>query len=468
MSPKQAAESEASNEKDRGGIRDWASKFGALKALYGTTRREIAEGVLGDGATEQSIESLTDALRTWHESRPTRTVGPRFVKGLAKRIKEMGSDRELRALENIIVDGSYLDFVSCVPIKHRDGFPDAGLTVNRNDVDYRHIWTNRHAQLETVASGFRTRRIDHRLYYLSPESVAIWDAVIDSDRYRQYGDCKQALRQLVESEFWEKFFERDATDGIVMLGGGTPQKDLLAIRHALLHNKGRTLQYALVDYGWPMLKNTLGFVERSLRRDDLLQRVEIEPIEWDFLDLKGAGVKLVREGKNVCWLIPGGTVGNLNEGALFQSVKSVAHVGDLFVVGADTLHPGEAKAATDVKEKYDIPEVKRFVESPIRSAWHDLKLQGNIEDVLKNVQVDTVPPDRNTFSSVPGATTLEVFMELDDRHITLLTSTRYDADQFVAFARGKGFALDHVVESALAKHFKQFVFRYMGQSGIAG
>lgn len=309
-------------------------------------------------------------------------------------------------------------------------------------------------------SGFAKGRIDHKLYYMSPDSVEIWTAVIDAGQYRQYDECKAAYVDLVNTALWREFFLCASSDGLVMLGGGAPPKDLIAIRSVLDLAPDKRLNYALVDFSPFMLESTFHIVDATLLREQRRSRVRMYLVKWDFLDMSGVADKLRRRGQNVAWLLPGGTIGNLDERDVFAAVANVATPGDLFVIGADTLSPDDASPVKNsVKEKYEIPEIKRFVESPIRAAWHDLGLDGSIEATLNLVQVRLVEGDDNRHSAVPAATTVEVFLVIAGRKVTLLTSSRYSDKHFIAFAEQYGFSLSATIPSPLNPRYKQFVFR---------
>lgn len=153
--------------------------------------------------------------------------------------------------------------------------------------------------METAKSRFAKGRIDHKLYYMSPDSVEIWKAVIDAGQYRQYDECKAAYVDLVKTALWREFFLCARSDGLVMLGGGAPPKDLIAIRSVLDLAPDKRLNYALVDFSHPMLKSTFHVVDAALLREQRKSRVKMCLVEWDFLDMSGIADKLRRRGQNV-------------------------------------------------------------------------------------------------------------------------------------------------------------------------
>lgn len=85
-----------------------------------------------------------------------------------------------------------------------------------DDATYHHVWISRRPAVETATSGFAKGRIDHKLYYMSPDSVEIWKAVIDAGQYRQYDECKAAYVDLVNTALWREFFLCACSDGLVI------------------------------------------------------------------------------------------------------------------------------------------------------------------------------------------------------------------------------------------------------------
>lgn len=453
------------------GIRDWEIKRDALRALFGVwADRELAKAILGLTDTESSysddVENLAGSFKSWYDHNPTGVTGTRFVRCLETRLSEKGCiAKNIRA---VIVNGTYLEFYALLPDDVRAGLPtptNSGLQNTedrvRDEDPYHNIWISRNAVSDTAKAGFRRGRIDQKLYYLSPDSVDIWKGVVDAGQYRQYDECKSALHAVTEEAVWCTFFSSELADGAIMLGGGAPPKDLSIIRSMLeLVPQHIRVNYALVDFSYYMLTSSFHLIDATLINEKRRVRVNLIPIVWDFVDLSGAGARLRRPGKNVVWLLPGGTIGNLNERHLFGSVARESMPGDLLVIGAETIAFGDEEASTALLiNKYCIPEVQKFVETPLRSVWHELKLDGNIQKVLDRVAVHVVDGVYNDHSSVPKAATVEISLGVNKRKIVLLTSTRYDEGAFVAFAATFGFKHEGTVPSPLNPRYKQFVFR---------
>jgi uncharacterized SAM-dependent methyltransferase len=209
-------------------------------------------------------------------------------------------------------------------------------TVDLDAVDHP-IWVSRLASLEAAKDGLKRGRIDQRVYYLNPDSADYWKDLISSEQYHQYTECKEALEKLVAKPAWVDFFENAKGDGIVMLGGGSPTKDLVLIKSLLdLSPANATVHYALVDISQYMLMSAFRLIDSALRQMQIRSKVHITTLCWDFMDLIGARRRLRRDAKNVAWALPGGTIGNLDELHFFESIAAKAAPGDLLIIGAET------------------------------------------------------------------------------------------------------------------------------------
>jgi hypothetical protein len=466
---------------DDHGIVDWDLKWKSFEFLFGAlSNREMASAILGyapnDRAHHQDVESVSGSFKSWGNHKPTGNAGRLFVAGLTKRLQEFGCQHP--NIPGIIVSGIYADYYDIIPEAHRKGLvkplrPDHWEEQDflKDDDEYHPLWVARNAMIETAKDGLVRGRIDQKLHYLIPDAVENWKAIIDSGQYRQYDECKASLYALTEGEEkseWRKFVRDGNADGIVMLGTGSPTKDIILIE-SLLSNfpSDKIVHYAMIDFSGYMLEWSLRIVDTALRRTKNRQRVKLTPLKLDFMDLSGVDTLLRRPGKNVAWFIPGGTIGNLNERKLLRSVARHAMVGDIFVVGAETVltdSPGSSKPA--LKHKYESSAIRKFVEAPLRSVWHDVGLSGDIRTVSDNITIDVVDGISNEHSTVDGAISVEVSITMNDRKIVLLTSTRYDESKLIAFAEREGFYHQTTIKSPLNLLYKQIVFGFNGRPSM--
>lgn len=450
-------------------ITDWKAKLAAIDIVFGSSSaRERAEFILGKEASEDEIEQLRTSFRSWHRSDPIGHVGRRCMKCLAARLEEIGCAQE--NIAEIVRNGTYRDFYNLLPESRRHALPvPASATAEPADGaqqdSFHGMWIACDEAIETTRSALRNGRIDQKFHYLSPDAWEIWKGVIDSGSYHQYDECKHALQELCDQELWSGFFASDGADGVVMLGCGAPSKDIAIIDSMLLHTRQARLHYALVDFSHYMLIWSFRSVDGRLRNltEGQRERIDFHLVECDFLKLGGAGHLLRRKQQPVAWFILGGTIGNLNEREFFLSVSNDAEPGDLLVVGCETVgHDANGDKKTYLKKKYNTPELKRFIETPLHAVWRDLRQDENLKHALNRIKVDVVDGEHSGYSVVEGTLTVEMSLTVNRRKIALLTSSRYDEEHFKRFALHYAFRHALTVSSPINSDYKLFVFRFEG------
>jgi len=238
-----------------------------------------------------------------------------------------------------------------------------------------------------------------------------------------------------------------------------------------------------------MLHASFQEVDASLTDSGQKPKVNLRPLVRDFMDLSGTTEIIRPSGKNVAWFILGGTIGNINEEEFIQSIRREARAGDLFIIGAETVGAETRETMRDLLvSKYKNTAVRNFVMAPLRAAWHDLQIGGDISRAFDKILVDVTVGKENIHSAVPRAATVELsvmssakgfaaFMHRvmgaprlqeskDNRKIVLLTSTRYDEIELVRFVARRGFQLQETVTSPLNSLYKQFVFSLLPSGKI--
>jgi len=462
------------------GIRDWALKLEALDILFGaSTRVGLAKAILGDPTGVEyedgtsDVSKIAGSLKSWFTSDPNQKTGELFLKALAARLTEMGTTAHTNSIISVVKRDPYRNFYQLIPIGRREGLPtpadpstnSAGPIVE-DSADFHPLWIRRIAPVETASAAYQRGRIDQKFHYLSLDSAAIWEGIIESRIYQQYEECSAALALLCKDQLWRGFFGDQQVDGAVMLGCGAPSKDIVILESmADLAAPNTQLHYAMVDFSNFMLKSSFYKVDKMLRNRGLHGRVALRPIECDFLYLSGTDKFLRRPDRRVAWIISGGTIGNLNERHFFDSVAAAAAPGDLLVIGAETIVQNSADDTNDeLARKYDTPEIRALVEAPMYSVWRELHKddhdQKKLRAALGDIVVKVVDGERNGHSVVKGSRTVEVSMADGRQKIVLATSTRYDEKEFLAFAAGKHFKHGTTVPSPTNPNYKQFVFRF--------
>lgn len=432
---------------------------------------DLAAKMLGVGLLNEVTSSVANCFGKWHmgSSGAVNPTGPnsiKFVNGVVEWFQAKGC-LEL-GIRPIFIKGTYQDFYNMIPVKQRGGLTlpndHPRISPQDNDTITYSIHHSVNEKPDTATKGFVRGRIDQKLLFLNSDSAEMWRGLIASEDYRQYEECREALILFLKSPVWTEFFKSGQGAGAVMLGGGAPKKDTEIIWSMLeLLPENTNFSYVLIDFSTEMLKATRRSIFRKLTSHSV-RSVKLEPLESDFMDLHGlTNTLLPRDGKNVAWFLPGGTIGNLNEEDLFRSIASKAHPGDLVVVGAETFVPDSG--LDHVLSKYKNNRAFRLiVENPFRNAWHAQDLGPGVEEVLKGMEIAPVDGYQKGYSVVAGAITIETSVKVGSRTIVLLTSTRYKEQEFVDLASKLGFRQEGAaVASPRNEHYKQFVFCYAGE-----
>lgn len=450
------------------GIRDWLEKRQVLETLFGVwTNDELARKVLGESSTADEQGQVAGSFKSWKTHRPSGSSGRLFCSRLVDRVVEMGSAASEEKIRATIVTGSRDEFVALLPPERRVGLKVADATSPNSfsfalDETHVPIYVLRAAPTETLRSAFERRRIDQKFHYLTPDAAAIWKAVVDCGVYRQYAECHASLSLLCESENWRAFFKDGAGNSCVMLGCGAPSKDILLINAMLGAVPSDTIvNYTMIDFSNFMLKASSHVVDSIISNRGISKRVNLHRVEDDFQTLNSREKLLPEPDRSAIWLITGGTIGNVNERDFFSSMRRVARPDDLLVISAETVPPGIATPPIDVlRKKYDTPEVRRFVETPLHSLWREMGWPSeDLQQALKRIAVDVVNGEQYGHSTVRNSLSVEVSLMVNRRNLVLLTSTRYEEGELVSFARERGFQLVESIASPINPNYKQMVFR---------
>lgn len=449
-----------SHREQKVGVVDWKLKQAALHTMFGTSyAKELAARVVGERTDES--DAYANSMTTWTISKPKGNI--RFFTLLLQRL-EISS----QITPQTLVECSYDQFVSLLPENRKQSLPHnrpstlMGTIVDYSEAVYHPMWMPKSITFETAREAINRGRVDQKLLYLNPDAAERWQRVINAFKYPTYEECKSSLRDLTQRQVWKDFAASSKTDGIIMLGAGSPSKDLVLINSMINEkNSESTVHHTSVDISFYMLLSSLRIVDGNLRGDSKRQHVRLITLIWDFMNLQGSDDHIRRETKNVAWVLPGGTIGNLDEGAFVDSLISRTIKDDLLIVSAEIIDEDDSESQKEnIIAKYNNKEVVDFVTIPLRSIWHDLDLPHNVEDAVKKLKFELVEGDKNKYSNVPKSKTVEVSIELPDKnHLVLATSTRYYESEFIKFVEKGGFEHLEGVSSKLNPNFKQFMFR---------
>lgn len=462
------------------GVPDLELKLQICKFLLGAyTDVELAERVFRGSATQQFALKVADNFRKWAKHRPTMQGGPRrFWDRLALELKcdeavtgvmlinadidrfigYLPEGRQGRAQE-LLADirsrkGETLNFVVAF------GPPLAGRAPG---LDANVIWLRHEGPLETLATGFRAGKIDQKHYYLDPDSAKAWGRLVNADAYPTYDHCKSGLQVLFDSEPWKELVKSSQPLSAVMLtGGGAPTKDLLLMKSLLAQTEfTKPLHYHLLDISFYMLIDSRSWIYEHGPTVDGFDRLHLALIYHDVLKMTSVDRELFHKHGKAVFAITGGTIGNFSEAAFFRSLGRAAEDGDLLIISADTVDgvPSDSVEKTLI-QKYNNPALRKFIEPVVRGVVSESRAPESASTAVKRIDVKLRPGKDTNASDVPSSWSVNVRLNIDNRDISLVTSTRYESSELIKYASRFGWEEIHQVASPLNPHFKQFLFRW--------
>jgi Histidine-specific methyltransferase, SAM-dependent len=440
-------------------MRDWSIKKEALCQYFAVyTLSELVRCVYNESA--DLLKTMQDAIRKWDDNpqQVVRGAGGTFANALAIAITtEKVCAQQIR---NSFLGGSYNDFYNSFPVDTRYKLPPPNNDLENEVASYFPIQMPLKTPYVDAFTTVKNGRVDQKYHYISHDSAKLWRNVVDSGVYRQYEECKSALEALCNEAIWREFFSKTSSDGIVSLGGGSPSKDIFLINNVLeIKLASSRINYALVDFSSFMLTDSMRLIEATLINQKKRVYVNLDCLCEDFLNLQYSS-KLRRPGKNIAWIIPGGTLGNLDESRFFDSIAKVAESGDLLIVGVDTIVETTESAVANATKKYESTALNQLVGTPLRHIWHDLQINMSLDTAMSRVVKKPISGAENIYSEVDGAVTIEISIEIDSRKIVLATSTRYLGEKLIELAAAYGFSHKQTVASSLSPTFKAFAFKY--------
>ncbi len=444
------------------GIRDWAAKRSFLRAVYDEANdKSLVINVVGTRVSRHEkmdvAEKCYDTFRRWNRSSPTSPSSLEFWKWIIK-------THNLNVRAPTLWSCTIEEFISHFPPSDAEvniavgqllEDPRADLDEETKDQLRKKYQTKLAGELDDAAvfreytvgcsetvsfegpqTGMQNGRIQHAQFYTVPEAAVAWAELVDSENYRMYLDCLLSLEELVLSQFWLDAIEDGRHSVAVILGGGgSPEKDWI-LAQSLLRAVNR-LELILTDISIYMIGESAKVLQRRIARKKLASRIEPAYRVCDFLKLDEQFFRQENWG-SVVWALLGGTIGNVPaEIDFFRSIKGPSKVGDLLVVGVDTIDDGESEdqMANRMSTQYRSKELDALLLTPLmgKTGWDP-----HSPEPLVNV---TVSGSRNPHSDVPSSRTAVFstpFGGPNDKDITLATSTRYVAGEFIAYARRFG------------------------------
>jgi hypothetical protein len=241
-------------------------------------------------------------------------------------------------------------------------------------------------------------------------------------------------------------------------GGGSPEKDWV-MATSLLGASGK-LDIVMVDISHYMIHGSISHLRRRLAKDGLSQNVTVWNGVCDFLKLDELFVRR-KEWQHVVWNILGGTIGNVSEREFFRSIKGPSRVGDLLVVGLDTLDGlSDKEFEQRMADQYRSREVDDLLLSPVR--W--IAPERQIDDPERRVTVSVAggAGRGNPHSDVPNTRTVVCSTSppaATGPATILATSTRYRLEDFLIYARRFGWEHLGTQQASSVSTFRQLLLR---------
>lgn len=314
---------------------------------------------------------------------------------------------------------------------------------------------------ESIRAGLKKMQIDTAHYYLEAEAAESWNRLILAEEYPTYDQCKAGLNELMKREAWKTALnDANVRTAVMLAGGGAPTKDLVILRSLLKHAPASSrISMFLVDTSDFMLYTSFAWLNASLPAVPGHDRVDIQMVNDNVLNLSQCRATFRREGGGVLFAITGGTIGNLKEGGLFAAIERVAGQGDLLIISADTVDESAPEDNEhELIAKYKNEEMLAFIASGVGKVMRELKLKEPLEAVLDRV-TPRFTPDASGFSDVPGSWSFRLVLPTESGEVTLVSSTRYTASHLIAFANAHGWVSICTVPAPSNTHYMQFAFR---------
>ena len=314
--------------------------------------------------------------------------------------------------------------------------------------------------LPTIQEGLASGHIDQSLYYQNTDAVNRWYSITNDEFYTGFDQCKTGLLKLNRHQNWIEFINHEKCDGVVMLcGGGAHSKDSVLIK-ALLEaaqnksNKSEKFRYTLIDRSSAMLELSRTKLEELIDKKGGADQIEIKALRRDVMGMNGS--EPVRGDGNLAWFITGGTLGNLDEKAFFESISRVSKTGDLLVIGVGCFEENHDIDLESLAKEYERDVVKDLVAVPLSAVWSSLSVEESIDEALASIHVEALTDEH---SDVPGAVTVVAKLSSSSLgEIILFKSSRYDEKQLIDFAAKIGWQHSISIEG-LDNSFKQIVFQ---------
>jgi len=337
----------------------------------------------------------------------------------------------------------------------------SGLHTAHIDIDHHHY---------DISNAIRNRRLDQTYLYFDRQSAKNWKALTKANRYPTFRYCLDTLSAFTTSEWCSESVDAGQIASVVMLGAGSPQKDMVILDRFAQSNSydhQHPLNYLIVDTSAHMILETIKDL-RDFGAERYKKFVNMVTVIADFMKLQhiqdclaDQGVSIRgKEGKAV-YFIPGGTISNVDEEQFMKSVRAVSLRGDFLVIGVEFIDESDKERyKAKLKSKYDHEDLRRLVIPPIFWA---------LSDTEKKEAITAITDPGQTFigvnvleiegpSSLKNLITVSVTAKIDGRPVVLAKASRYRKDEFISFVNQYGYELLGFVPHKDEPQYNQAIF----------
>jgi hypothetical protein len=424
----------------------------------------------------QDVSSFADNIRKYSLGvNPNGTTGTLYINAVLKLLAEVGIKEP--NLRSIYINSSFDKFCSIIPHNIIYKWPklEKLLQLSRNKSASNlltktfMIPSNSPVDIEEM---FENRNIDQLIIYESEKAALSWSMVLNNRAYKQYEECEQALKKLLQSTQWTDFINHSLPDGFVKFGAGSTSKDKIIVEHYHpLMEKGHKINFCLVDYSAAMLAISNEEFSSAISNGELRHsdKINFYNIKTNFLTLTNFRHRnkrhnhIRRKKVPIAFFITGGTIGNLNEAEFLQSVKKVAEPGDMLIICCEMVPETiNDKYREKLLKKYNHVDAKNMLSPVLKLIWYLLD-KGTYDDdaIYKLIQPKIMEGRIPCVTCVSGSVSVVFEVVCEEGDVRLITSTRYNQEKFIAFAEEHGFKLRHSESSNTNELFKSFMFEVL-------
>lgn len=460
------------------GIKDWDAKQVAMRLAIGQdTNPGLIASVLDEVEGSPRYESVLSSWNSWAHSDPDGPVGRHFFSRVAEKIgfrcrvsvhdivrstlAEFLDLLELEKRTQVVADSRFRPFADrSGSIAREHNLAKTGQRIFNYVVDT-------HAHEQTIRDGLRQGRIDQKYHYQSQETALRWSDVINAEDNSSFDDCKAALRLVFKN--WPASISLLSISAVVSLGGGGAVSKDKVVLNALMEARdgdGSKLRYCILDISSHMINSTMPALASHLVKKGWHARVDTDPVVGDILSLSDYGMHFQSGRGRRLFLLTGGTLGNLNEEAVFTSLGASSSPGDLLLLGADTFKKARVEdEKCRLREKYSSPKMKAFFMPAFQAALCVMNMPFDPTRQADAMQVDVAEGRAGGHSSLEGSLSPHLWFERSDgQPVVLVSSTRYDLKSLVAFAEQFGWKLAKKLASPSNTSYFQFLFEREGNT----